>query len=93
MNNSEVENIQVRKTRSKLEIMKSEVQFEVRNNNLNSENKVGKRPEVERLHYPGTRTDPVQYVKKTLLSIGYVCELNFDLLARRHIFSGCFHLQ
>ena len=42
MNNSEVENIQVRKTRPKLEIMKSEVQFEVRNNNVNSENKVGK---------------------------------------------------
>ena len=42
MNNSEVENIQVRKTRSKLEIMKSEVQFEVKNNNLNSENKVEK---------------------------------------------------
>ena len=42
MSNSEVENIQVRKTRPKLEIMKSEVQFEVRNNNVNSENKVGK---------------------------------------------------
>ena len=34
MSNSEVENIQVRKTRSKLEIMKSELQFEVRNNSF-----------------------------------------------------------
>ena len=34
----------------------------------------------------GTNFDPLKYVKETLSRVGYVCEINFDPLARHYIF-------
>ena len=37
----------------------------------------------------GKNIDPEKFVKETLSRVGYVCEMNFDPLARHKIFSGC----
>ena len=34
------------------------------------------------------KLDAVKYVKETFLRVGYECEMNFDPLLRRYIFSG-----
>ena len=36
----------------------------------------------------GMSFDPVKYVKETLSRVEYACKMNFDPLAKRHIFSG-----
>ena len=40
----------------------------------------------------GMNFDPVKYVKDALSRVEYACGMNFDPLAKRHIFSGYFHI-